>query len=232
MASNLLNCEERQEEMKMNNGLRDGGMLGVIRELSAQGASGRLHISTGMTEGALFFARGQLVDARLGKLTGFQAINALVSVPDGRYEFDPSVAPPVESSIAPNERLLLKDFFGIDVAEEGHANDVAESWFEDESPPEQVVPLAAIAPEYSDDRSLPSREDDEATLVKPRPPVAARERVAPVPVVQPEPFVAAREPEPVFAPRDRDPDVAAVRLRNRPTARSMFVPVLLVILLA
>src|SRR5690242_1511686 len=178
--------------MRMNNGLRDGGMLGVIRELSAQGASGRLHISTGMTEGAFFFARGQLVDARLGRLNGFQAINALVSVPDGRYEFDPSVAPPVESSIAPNERLLLKDFFGIDAAEDGHANDVAESWFEDESPPEQVVPLPAIAPEYSDE---PTREDDEATLVRPRPPVAARERVAPLPIVQPEPFVAAREPE-------------------------------------
>ena len=73
---NLLNCEERQEEMRMNNGFRDGGMLGVIRELSAQRASGRLHISTGMTEGALFFARGQLVDARLGRLNGFQAINA------------------------------------------------------------------------------------------------------------------------------------------------------------
>src|SRR5690349_18955526 len=158
----------------MNDAFGTQGILDVIRRLAARGATGRLQVTTGMTEGALFFARGQLVDARLGKLTGFQAINALVSVPDGRYEFDPSVTPPVESSIAPNERLLLKDFFGIDVAEEGHANDVAESWFEDESPPEQVVPLAAIAPEYSDDRSLPSREDDEATLVKPRPPVAAR----------------------------------------------------------
>lgn len=101
----------------MNNGLHDRGMLDVIRELSAQRASGRLHISTGMTEGALFFARGQLVDARLGRLSGFQAINALVSVPDASYDFDPSIAPPAQSSIAPNERLLLKDFFGIDVVD-------------------------------------------------------------------------------------------------------------------
>ena len=99
-----------------NNGLQDREILDVIRILSAQGASGRLDVSTGMTEGALFFVRGQLVDARLGRLNGFQAINALVSVPDASYNFDPAITPPVQSSIAPNERLLLKDFFGIEVA--------------------------------------------------------------------------------------------------------------------
>jgi hypothetical protein len=128
--------------MMNNNGLQDRGLLDVIRILSSQGASGRLHISTGMTEGALFFARGQLVDARLGKLTGFQAINALVSVPDASYNFDPEITPPVQSSIAPNERLLLKDFFGIAVADSEHSND----------------------------------EDDEATLVSPRPVVVEPRR--------------------------------------------------------
>src|SRR5689334_15015576 len=178
---NLLNCEERQEEMRMNNGLRDGGILGVIRELSTQRASGRLHISTGMTEGALFFARGQLVDARLGRLNGFQAINALVSVPDASYDFDPSIAPPVESSIAPNERLLLKDFFGIEVVGGEHANDVATNWLEDGSAPEQVVPLAEVAETYPDDQQLSANEDEEATLVRPKRIVAETRR---------EPFVA------------------------------------------
>ena len=63
----------------MTNGVRDEGILDVIRVLAARGASGRVHVSTGMTDGALFFNKGQLVDARVGKLSGFQAINALAA---------------------------------------------------------------------------------------------------------------------------------------------------------
>src|ERR1044071_6679980 len=101
----------------MNDALRDRGILDAIGMLSSERASGALRISTGLTEGALFFDRGQLVDARLGKLTGFQAINALASVPDAIFNFDPSIAPPAQSSITGSERLLLKDFFGIDTAD-------------------------------------------------------------------------------------------------------------------
>src|SRR5690242_8664069 len=200
--------------MRMNNGLRDGGMLGVIRELSAQGASGRLHISTGMTEGAFFFARGQLVDARLGRLNGFQAINALVSVPDASYDFDPSIAPPVESSIAPNERLLLKDFFGIEVVGGEHANDVATNWLDDGSAPEQVVPLADVAEAYPDDQQLLANADEEVTLVRPKPVVAE---------TRPEPFVAEPTRGRIFA-EPRPP------LANRPVTRSRFLPALFVVL--
>ena len=185
----------------MHDAFEPRGILDVIRTLAARGATGRLHLSTGMTEGALFFARGQLVDARLGKLTGFQAINALVSVPDASYDFDPAIAPPVESSIAPNERVLLKDFFGIDVAEDAHSNDVPDGWFEADAPPERVVPLAEIAPEYSAEPSLLLREDDEATLVRPRRGAG-------------EPIVNATQPP----------------LRYRPAARSRLVPALLLLL--
>ncbi len=135
------------------------GVLDVIRLLSDEGASGRLHVSTGMTDGALAFDRGQLVDARMGKLTGFQAINALASVPDASYDFDPTIPPPVQSSITAKERVLLKDFFGIDAAE-----------------PEETV--AAYA-EETGPASWP--EDDEATLVRANP--AAVE--PPIPVVEP-----------------------------------------------
>lgn len=97
----------------MQNGLHGDGLLDTIRSLSAQGASGRLQISTGTTNGALFFDRGQLVDARLANLSGFQAINAVASVPDASYSFDPTIPPPVRGSITANERILLRDFFGI-----------------------------------------------------------------------------------------------------------------------
>jgi hypothetical protein len=153
----------------MKNVLPDGDILDAIRMLSARGASGRLQISTGMTEGALFFDRGQLVDARLGRLNGFQAINALVSVPDARYSFDPVIIPPARSSITANERLLLKDFFGIEAfdREQQHEFDVDEP--EQVSPPARVVPLATIREEH--DHAL-SEDDDEVTLVRPAPIVA------------------------------------------------------------
>jgi len=134
----------------MQNGPRNQGILDVIRSLSAEGASGRLQISTGTTDGALFFDNGQLVDARLANLSGFQAINALVSVREGSYSFDPTIPPPTRRSISTNERLLLKDFFGIEAA------------------PPTTPALATI-----------EDDDDEVTLVRPRPAVA-----------EPRPFLA------------------------------------------
>ena len=108
----------------MENAPRDRGILDVIRSLSAQAASGRLQISTGMTDGVLFFNEGKLVDARVGRLTGFQAINALASVPDASYNFDPATHPPTDTSITAKERVLLKDFFGIEAVEVEPPRDV------------------------------------------------------------------------------------------------------------
>jgi len=97
----------------MADAVRNDGILEVIRSLAAEGVTGRLQINTGMTDGALFFDRGKLVDARLASLSGFQAINALVSVPEGTYSFDPRIRP-AQHSVTANERVLLKDFFGIE----------------------------------------------------------------------------------------------------------------------
>ena len=193
----------------MNDALGDRGILDAIGMLSSQRASGALQISTGLTEGALFFDRGQLVDARLGKLTGFQAINALASVPDASFKFDPAIAPPAQSSITASERMLLKDFFGIETADPEQSHDVDEIW-EDDSEPAQVVPLASLEPEYVDDQPLLSKADDEATLVKPKPTVAE-----PPPPLSHAPVA---EPPPP--------------LSYAPAARSAFRPALLLILLA
>ena len=144
----------------MENALRDQGILDVIGTLAAERASGRLQVSTGMTEGALFFDGGQLVDARLGKLTGFQAINALATVRDASYNFDPAIAPPAQSSITANERRLLKDFFGIETTDRQPSHDLEMIWEEDDSPPARVVPLADV------------KDDDEATLIRRKPVVA------------------------------------------------------------
>ncbi len=93
-------------------------ILEVINTLSAQGESGRLDIVAGTTEGELLFKSGKLVDARMGHLTGFQAINAVASMPAARFHFDPSAAVPTFSSIKPSERHVLRQFFGIETADE------------------------------------------------------------------------------------------------------------------
>lgn len=141
----------------MKDALADRGIVEIIHMLSSQGATGRLAISTGMTNGAVFFDRGQLIEARLGKLTGFQAINALASVRDASYDFNPAIVPPAQSSISSSERVLLKDFFGVDAFDREHARDVDIDW-------------------THDDQRLTSDDDDEATLVRPRPAVAVSPR--------------------------------------------------------
>jgi hypothetical protein len=93
------------------------GIMDLIATLSVERASGRVGIVAGGNEGALLFKSGKLVDARIGHLTGFQAINAVASMRDARFHFDPSVAVPANSSITPSERLVLKQFFGIETAE-------------------------------------------------------------------------------------------------------------------
>ena len=124
--------------------LHDRGILDVIRSLSDQAASGRLQISTGMTDGVLFFDKGKLVDAHVGRLNGFQAINALASVPDASYNFDPAIHPPAQTSITAKERVLLKDFFGIEAVE---------------AEPPREVDTSEVDPSWTD-------ADDEATLVQ------------------------------------------------------------------
>jgi len=156
-------------------------ILDMIRMLSSQGASGRLQINTGTTDGAVTFYRGQIVGARLGKMTGFQAINALASLRDATYNFHQAITLPAENRITPHEGILLKDFFGIQPVEPDESHDVPlESWPEEDPTP--VVQLSSLEEQSGEERSDPSlftppadtprdlnfisRADPETTLVK------------------------------------------------------------------
>ena len=88
-------------------------ILDAIRTLAASGETGRLQLQSGATPADLFFRHGEVVDARVGNLTGFPAVNAIAAMRDAAFSFDPSVAPPPLSSIRPSERVVLKQFFGI-----------------------------------------------------------------------------------------------------------------------
>ena len=133
------------------------GILDEIGRLSAKGETGRLRITTGMTEGELFFKNGQLVDARLGDLTAFNAINAVASIPDVSFTFNPAITPPAYSSMTPSERILLKDYFGIETVEPELSNDPEDgSWPNDNFPAQRVVPLNTV--DGSDSAQLPDAQ--------------------------------------------------------------------------
>ena len=92
-------------------------MLDFISTIAANRDSGRLNVVTDSAEGALLFRDGKLVDARVGSLRGFQAINALASMPGARFSFDRTVVPRVSNSITASERVVLRQFFGIETVE-------------------------------------------------------------------------------------------------------------------
>lgn len=92
----------------------NGSILNFIHNICANGESGRLEILAGAIQGELSFAEGKLVDARFGHLTGFPAVNAIAAMQDARFSFDPAFAPVGSSSITASERVVLKQFFGIE----------------------------------------------------------------------------------------------------------------------
>ena len=94
--------------------LEDHRLLDVVGIITSKGESGRLQFRVGATQGDFFFKKGKLVDARLGSLTGFSAVNAAVSIRQGRFSFDPSIRPPTSSFNTLNERIVLKKLFGIE----------------------------------------------------------------------------------------------------------------------
>jgi hypothetical protein len=138
-------------------------MLDMIRMLSSQGASGSLQINTGMTDGEVSFFRGQIVDARLGKMTGFQAINALASMRDITYNFEQALTPPTQTRITPNERMLLKNFFGIHPVEPDDEDVPLESWAEED--PRPVIPLSRVEAGHQPDSLSVEEQLNEPTML-------------------------------------------------------------------
>ena len=98
----------------MEKGLNYHRLLDVIAMLSSKGESGRLQIRVGAARGVFFFKQGKLVDARMGSLTGFPAVNAAVSMGKALFSFDSSISPPTSSFHSLNKRIVLKQLFGIE----------------------------------------------------------------------------------------------------------------------
>ena len=141
---------------------QDQRILDTISRISTNGESGRLEILAGATQAELSFLDGKLVDARVGHLKGFQAINAIASMRATRFSFDPTFDPLTSSSITASERLVLQKFFGIQtVAPKDYSEPIVENAITEDkeevtlvadNPPEPELrnsPAFAAAPVYS-----------------------------------------------------------------------------------
>lgn len=116
-------------------------ILDIIKSITALRETGRLEINAFGTYGTLLFHEGKLVDARLGSLSGFPAVNAAVALTDVEIDFDHVAPASHASTITPNERLILSRFFGIEVAEMEEPQETSEPEIDWNPAPEPVVPL-------------------------------------------------------------------------------------------
>ena len=121
------------------------GILDVIKSITSNQESGRLEIVSSGTRGTLLFNEGKLVNARLGSLSGFPAVNAAVALRDVQVDFDHVTPASHLSSITPSERIVLKRFFGIEAAEMGEPAGTVEPEIDWNPAPEPVVPLNQAA---------------------------------------------------------------------------------------
>ena len=144
----------------MSHSNNDQGILRVIQSIAANRESGELEIISSRNLGTLRFSKGKLIDATLGMLSGFQAINAAISLRDVQLSFKPLTAAPRPGSIAPNERRVLQSFFGIEAADE--TDDVVGPPIDWNANPHQVVPLSQV-----DEVDLSDLQDTPTIEVKP-----------------------------------------------------------------
>jgi hypothetical protein len=121
------------------------GILEVVKSITSNQESGRLEIVSSGARGTLLFNEGKLVDARLGSLSGFPAVNAAVALRDVEVSFDHVIPASHLTSITPSERVVLKRFFGIEAAEMNEPADAAEPEIDWNPAPEPVVPLNQAA---------------------------------------------------------------------------------------
>lgn len=127
------------------------GILDVIKSITSNHESGRLEIVSSGARGTLLFTEGKLVDARLGSLSGFPAVNAAIALRDVEVSFDHVTPVPHLTSITPSERIVLKRFFGIEAAEMDEPAGTVEPEIDWNPAPEPVVPLnqaATIPPAF------------------------------------------------------------------------------------
>lgn len=109
----------------MDRPLDTHGILDAIAAITSRRESGRLQITVSGSRGAFFFKDGKLLDARMGPFSGLPAVNHAISMGKANLKFDSRIQPPASTFIAIEERVLLRERFGIETEGPTETEDAA-----------------------------------------------------------------------------------------------------------
>lgn len=98
---------------------------GLVQLLAAEGRTGRIDVRSAARAGSLFLDGGLLAHAACGEgeaaVTGEAALEVLLGVSEGTFEFTPAVVAPERTLHGPTEQLLMEAAVRRDHARRGDA---------------------------------------------------------------------------------------------------------------
>ncbi|MFQ5792351.1 MAG: DUF4388 domain-containing protein [Acidobacteriota bacterium] len=94
--------------MDFHGSLSEFQLPDVIQFLSGAGKTGVLKLLEGGQRGAIYLARGRIVHAELGGLTGEEAFCSMVVLSAGEFHFEPEVTTEVSTISRSNTSLLME----------------------------------------------------------------------------------------------------------------------------
>lgn len=94
------NRERSKHDNVLSGQLKEMSLFSILQALSENANTGNLRIEGGTQPGDLYFERGQLVYAGLGRHRGPKALYRLVGITEGRFEFFSPGRDPAERNLA------------------------------------------------------------------------------------------------------------------------------------
>ena len=93
--------------MALKGHLSEYQLSGLFEMLYRRRETGRLKVDYPNSHGIFFFKDGELLDARIGTLSGVQAIQVALSLPDSPFEFNSLIQPSSHMIVDPFHRVIL-----------------------------------------------------------------------------------------------------------------------------
>jgi uncharacterized protein DUF4388 len=144
------------ELMKIQGHLSDCPLPDLLAMLANRGESGCLQVGFKPVPGIFYFKDGKLVQARMGRLEGFSAVNVAFSMAEAPFHFDNLVLPEESTINDQNERHLLSGLLGIRVSDREETHDGSESSMP--VPVSTPAPSVPVGSNPTNNRSLANKD--------------------------------------------------------------------------
>jgi hypothetical protein len=101
--------------MRLQGNLTEYPLRDLLTILTNRRETGRLQIDFESAPGTFYFKDGKLIDARVGPLEGFSAVNLALSLAEAPFHFEALATAPEPTINNPSERLMLTRLLNIRV---------------------------------------------------------------------------------------------------------------------